>query len=87
MKKTTGTDLKTHICPSSSSWGRLEGKLTSYCQVESLLLTKYATDDVIDEADIDITRFKCPDSQKVVEYVQVLRTQAYIEGEVKKVPF
>lgn len=54
-----------------------EGKLTRYCQVVSYLLDTCATDDVIEEAEADITYYRQPESMSTVCYSQILWEKHY----------
>lgn len=60
MMKPAGATLNARTCLRSSCWSPLEGKSTYYCHVLNNLLNKYGTDDIIAEADADITSYKQP---------------------------
>lgn len=49
-----------------------EIKLVTYCQAVSFLLKTYATEDVIDEAETDVTSFKPPAGMTAVRYSEAL---------------
>lgn len=44
-------------------------KVTSYCEAVNFLLKTYATDDVINQADVDMMRFTQPSNNKLTENV------------------
>lgn len=66
----------------SEDGDRQEGCLTSYCEVVNYLLTIYATDDVITEAEADILNFKQTQSMTAMCYSQQLWEKALRCGKV-----
>lgn len=55
---------------------RQEGKLISYCHVDTYLLSMYKADDNISEADIDIRKFKKPANERAIYYDQAFWPKA-----------
>lgn len=76
MEMPAAAALSSRTCLINSGCLRQEGKLTSQSQVINYLLVAYATDDIIAEANLEITSFKEPESQKKLEYAQTLWTKA-----------
>lgn len=66
MRDPTGAVLNARNCLFRSSCARQEGKMTSFYKVFIYLLATYATDDIIDEAEMDIINFKQSANQSAV---------------------
>lgn len=49
-----------------------KGKLKTYCQLVNYLLITYATDDVIEDVEAEITNFEQPEGMFAVRYLELL---------------
>lgn len=79
-KNFVGAALNALPSLSSSIRARQEEKLTSCCKVVIYLLTLYAMDDIIDQADNDIMNFNRATGRSAVEYAHALWTKALLCG-------
>lgn len=68
MKDPAKSALVHSVCDTKEDDPQQDGKLTTHCQVVHYLLTTYATDDLIAEAEADINNFKEPKGISAVRY-------------------
>lgn len=75
-KKSAAAVPSARPCPTSSCKSLQEEYLTSYFEVISYLLSTYATDDKLADADAEIIKCKQPQDLNAVDYLQSLRKRA-----------
>lgn len=77
--KAAGATLSARKCLIRSRQFQQEGKLTSYCQVVNDLLSVYATDNIVTDADVDIMKYKQLLALRTGYYLHSLWTKASVE--------